>query len=95
MKKLSKEINNAEARFAVLEEQMNQNKEAHEILLERIEHNCIVAKENFETINLKLDTLGSNLDKLAWVSWFVKTSIGAGTVAIIALIFELIRRGLL
>jgi len=95
MKELVKTIKNAEARFQILELQMKENKEAHDLLLERIEHNCLLAKENFETINVKLDVLGSNLDKLAWVPWFVKTLLGAGIVAVIALIFELIKRGVL
>jgi len=55
MKQLSKQINNAEARFAVLEEQMHQNKEDHEIILERIEHNCSLQQKRFDTLEDKVD----------------------------------------
>lgn len=100
MKELVKQINierrrNSETRLGVIEEQLRQNKEDHERIIERIDHNCALAKENFETINEKLDKVGSNLDKLSWVPWFVKTLLGAGVVAVIALLFELIKGGVL
>jgi len=42
-------------RMAVLEEQMNQNKEDHEILLERIEHNCSLQQKRFDALEGKVD----------------------------------------
>jgi hypothetical protein len=55
MKELSKQIKNAEARFQILELQMQQNGEDHKELLERIEHNCNLQQKRFDTIEGKID----------------------------------------
>ena len=86
---------NSEERLGVIEEQLKQNKVDHEMIIERVEHNCAIAQDNFKVINEKLDNMASKLDKLAWVPWFVKTMIGAGVVSVTVLLFELIKRGLL
>jgi len=100
MKELVKQINierriNSEARLGVIEERLRQNRQDHEVILERVKHNCNIASDNFKGINDKLDALGENVDKLYWIPWFLKTLIAASVVAVVALIFEMIKRGVL
>lgn len=90
MKEISTHINNAEARFQVLEEQMKQNVKDHETIIEKVEHNCDVAAKNFKEISDKIDTISAAVEKMAWVGWFIKILISAGVVGMVAAIFELI-----
>jgi hypothetical protein len=57
MKELSKQINNAEARFQVLEVQMNQNVKDHETILGEVRHNCKENKGRFDSIEGKVDSI--------------------------------------
>ena len=56
MKELSKQINNAEARFQILELQMKQNEKDHKLILDRVEHNCSLQQARFDTIEGKIDS---------------------------------------
>ena len=69
MQQLTKQIKNAEARFAVLEEQVKQNLKDHEIIIERIEHNCELSQNRFDTIENKIDRF------VTWVAIFGVTTL--------------------
>lgn len=79
MKEISKQINNAE-RLAVIEEQLKQNAKEHEVILERVNHNCTLNKQRFDSIEGKLDKLVTRNAERQWRILFWIVTFGVVTL---------------